>query len=139
MFEEVGRGKGMSQRYQREIEEILDQVNEDAAADKGRPKGQQEHPQPPKALGQRRRWNLSPGRLMLMGISILVLSLPVGAVFPALTAPAALLGIALFIGAYVVFFSKPRPYLEKRWRGQPIEDLPEVTGLQRFWSWLTRG
>jgi len=129
----------MSQRYQREIEEILDQVNEDAAAGKGRPKGQLEHPQPPKALGKRRRWNLSTGRLMLMGISLLAFSLPMGAFSPALMAPAALLGIVLFIGAYVVFFSKPRPYLEKRWRGQPIEDLPEATGLQRFWNWLTRG
>ena len=130
----------MSQRYQREIEEILDQVKDDAPAGKGSPKpGQLKQQRPPNARGRRPRWSLSTGRLMLMGIALLVLSLPLSASVPALAAPAALLGIALFIGAYVVFFSKPRSRSGKMWRGEPIEDAPAQSGIQRFWSWLTRG
>ena len=130
----------MSQRYQREIEEILDQVNEDAPAGKGRSKqGQLKQQRQPRTPGARPRWGMSTGRLMLMGIGLLVTSLLLVGIFPPLAAPAAWLGIALFIGAYVVFFAKPRPRVEKRWRGQSIEDGPTQSGLQRFWSWLTRG
>ena len=130
----------MSQRYQREIEEILDQVNEGSPADEvSRKRRQLKQHRPPKLPGRRLRWSLSTGRLMLMGIGLLVASLLLVGIFPPLAAPAAWLGIILFIGAYVVFFTKPRPVTEKRWRGQSIEDTPPQTGLQRFWSWLTRG
>ena len=130
----------MSNRYQREIEEILGQVNDDAPGDEvGAKRRQLKQQRPPKAPGQGPRMGFSTGRLMLMGIGLLVLSLPLGAFVPVLAAPAALLGIGLFIGAYVVFVSKPRSRNPKMWRGESIEDSQPQSGLQRFWGWLTRG
>lgn len=130
----------MSNRYQREIEEILGQVNDDTPADQVGAKRRQLTQQGTlKAPGGGSRLSFSTGRLMLMGVGLLVLSLPLGAFVPVVAAPAALLGIALFIGAYVVFFSKPRSRSSKMWRGENIEDLPMQSGLHRFWGWLTRG
>jgi len=130
----------MSNRYQREIEDILSQVNDATPADEeGGKRGQLRQKSLLRAPVKKHRWSLSNGRLMLMGVGLLVLSLPIGAIVPALAAPAALLGIALLIVAYIAFFSKPRSRSGKMWRGESIEDAPTGGGLRRFWGWLTRG
>ena len=54
-------------------------------------------------------------------------------------APIAWVGIAAFISAYVLFFTKPRRVVERRWRGQSIEDVPDPGPLARFWRWVSRG
>ena len=130
----------MSNRYQREIEEILDQVKDNAPADEvGAKRRQVKQERRPRSSNGRPRLSFSTGRLMLMGIGLLVASLLLVGIFPPLAAPAAWLGIILFIGAYVVYFTKPRARTEKMWRGESIQDPPSQTGLQRLWSWITRG
>ena len=129
----------MSNRYQREIEDILSQVNDATPAyEEGGRRRQLTQKPLLSAPKKKYRWSLSNGRLMLMGVALLILSLPIGAIVPALAAPAALLGIALLIVAYIAFFSKPRSRAGKMWRGESIEDPPTAGGLQRFWGWLTR-
>ena len=131
----------MSQRYQKEIEEILEQVNEEppAASGSGR-KPRIGGTSRARSAGTRRSSALPPltiGKVMLVGLVLLLLSPLLGGW--GLMAPAALGGIALIIGAYVVYFTKPRRQVERRWRGQLIEDEPEPSGLASFWRWLTRG
>lgn len=131
----------MSQRYQKEIEEILEQVNEDAPTSsasgrKLRPwetaRAQQTGTRKPKASFQ-----ITLGKVLLAGVVLLIVSPLLGNL--GLMAPAAWLGIILIIGAYVSYFARPRRQVERRWRGQSIEDVPEPSGFSRIWRWLTRG
>ena len=107
----------MSERYQREIEEILRQT------------GDLKTPRPPRKprrnfwrlvrlyIGQSlggRGWSLSPGRVMLIAVSLLLAALIIK--IPLL----AWAGLLLFIVGYGMFFVKP-PKTEKRWRGQPLD------------------
>jgi hypothetical protein len=134
----------MANRYQREIEEILDKVNEDQPAESGkggRPRQRREanasRPRPRQA--PRFNLNFSPGRLLIIGVALLFSSLMFLSILPELAAPAAWVGIGLFIVAYVLLFVKPRRTVDKRWRGQIIEDDPEPNALLRFWRWVSRG
>ena len=130
----------MSQRYQKEIEEILEQANIEAAEgkDSGRARTQ-ENPKPkqPRMPKARRSFRFTTGKLLLAGVVLLLLSPLLGSLFN-LMAPAAWLGIGLIVASYVIYFTKPRRTIERRWRGQLIEDEPEPNVLQRLWHWLTR-
>ena len=131
----------MSQRYQKEIEEILEQVNEDAPADSKSDRKllpwEIERTQPTGTRTAPKSFRPTVGKFLLAGVVLLVLSPLLGGI--GLMAPAAWAGIILLIGAYVVYFTKPRRQLERRWRGQSIEDVPEQGGLSRIWRWLNRG
>jgi hypothetical protein len=131
----------MSNRYQREIEEILEQVNEDAptgAQPKGRAGQVQRATRRPRS-GANPSAAFTSGRLMLAGVALIVSSLLFIGLLPSLAGPAVWLGIFLLITGYVVYFAKPRRTVERRWRGEIIEDEPEPNGIERFWRWLTRG
>ena len=116
----------MSEKYQREIEEILKQAGDLKSTAKRGPK-------PPKGSFWRliwlyvkrslggKVWSLSPGRIMLVAVSLLLAALivrPIG--FGGFVAPFAWTGLLLFIVAYAMFFVHP-PKLDKRWRGQSVE------------------
>ena len=123
----------MSQRYQREIEEILKQT--------GGPEPSGRGPRQNiwrliwlyirQSLGGK-RWSLSPGRIMLIAVSLLLSALIVRALVPGLVGPLAWAGLLLFIVGYGMFFVKP-PNIEKRWRGQPLED-----GGEPWWKRVRR-
>ena len=134
----------MSQRYKREIEEILDKVNEGQPEQAGsdRPRSSRRvRTTPPRTARPASlfRFDFSPGRLLITGIALVFLALLFMAILPMLAAPAAWVGIGLFIVAYVLLFVKPRRTVDKRWRGQIIEDDPEPNALLRFWRWVSRG
>ena len=120
----------MSNRYQREIEEILKQ-----AGDLG-PSGRERRPKQSfrrllwiyvsQSLGGR-GWSVSPGRIMLIAGSLLLSALIFRAMVPGLQglgAPLAWAGLLLFIVGYAMIFVRPAK-IEKRWRGQPLEDAGE--------------
>ena len=122
----------MSNRYQREIEEILKQAGELAPAAEP----------PPKQVSFRRllwlqvrqslggkAWSISPGRVMVVAVLLLLSALVLNATLPGLTGPLAWSGLILFIVGYGLFFVRPRK-VAKRWRGQPIEEQ------QSWWSRL---
>jgi len=132
----------MANRYQREIEEILEQVNEDAPSGT-KPRGRAPQAQRARSGGRPRsgaglRTVFTSGRLMLAGVILIISSLLLIGVVPSLSGPAVWLGIFLLITGYVVHFAKPRRTIERRWRGESIEDQPELSGIERLWRWLTR-
>ncbi len=113
----------MSDRYQREIEDILRQAGELGSG---------------KGSGRRRRgffalvgsyvgqslsgrlWAITPGRVMLAAVVVLLLAVVAGSITSGLAPLLGFAGLLLFIVGYAMFFIKP-PKTEKRWRGQPIE------------------
>ena len=134
----------MSERYQREIEEILQQVGESTHTK-----------EPDKAKKNSllalfsRIGNgigsviyLSSRRLMTIGIALLLSAILVSAILPGLLGPFVWLGLILFILVYALFFARPSLKMERRWRGRPIELQPEACrgeGLwDRFQRWLRR-
>ena len=123
----------MSTKYQREIEEILESAGEVA---------------PPKPKASRRRhgffrlvwlyakqslrgglWSLTPGRVMLVGFVLLLTGVLVNAFASGPIGYLGWLGLLVFIIGYGMVLARP-PKIEKRWRGQVVEDREE--------TWLDR-
>ena len=128
------------QRYEREIEEILGQVNEEApAATKSRrgPRRATREARPPGPRLRPPAFDFSSGRLFLIGAALLVGSLVLTLVGFGFAAPFAWVGIGLFIVAYLRFFTKPRRTVDRMWRGQSIEDPPSPSAPSRWWRWIT--
>ena len=128
----------MSERYQREIEEILDKIGE-LPRGKAKPKKQGFLRTMLTAIGRflgGRGWNLSPGRIMLGSLVLLLLALIFRASMPGMVAPIAWAAVVLFILGYALFFINPHASYEKRWRGQPIESTP--SWWERFLHWVKR-
>ena len=114
----------MPDRYKREIEKILEQAGETPVLRQDR---EEQTPSFGRLLllylrrsagGMTR--SLRPGRLMFIGVSLLVLALIFSRLVPGVGAGLALAGLLLFVVAYAMFFVKS-PRVEKRWRGQPLD------------------
>jgi hypothetical protein len=134
----------MAQRYQREIEEILGQAGEQgegAGSDGSKP------PRSPRRVARAPRGprlgrfiRPTSGRLLLAGIVLLVLSVLFRALDVPGVTPFLWASVVLFVFAYVVYFTRPRRTVERRWRGQPMDDPPQPAGpLSRLWRWITGG
>ena len=135
----------MSEKYLREIEEILKE------AEKAPPHDRQDRaevaapPQPPSSgryvlrpprLGPARGLSrISAGKVMLGAFALFLLA----AVFNWAGGPTMLfiwLGLGLFVVGYALFFARPRgPKLQKRWRGRLMEDEPPEA-WRRFTRWM---
>ncbi len=109
----------MPERYRREIEEILRQVGEPRKPPKGgRPKQsifRLGWAYAKQSLGGR-ALALTSGRVMVIAVSLLLVALVLRVGLLAWA------GLVLFIVGYAMFFVKP-PTVEKRWRGQPLDDV----------------
>ena len=136
----------MAKRYQQEIEEILKQVNEQTPDTKS-PSAPGEGKRTHSSGGRRRNRTpftsaISPGRLLMGGIALLVIALLLGSTIPGLKAPMVWGGVALLILAYFLFFTQTRqPSQERRWRGRSLEDEPSSSQgglLDRVRSWLRK-
>jgi hypothetical protein len=134
----------MSERYQREIEEILQQVGESTPT-KEPGKAEKNSMLAPFSRVGRGIGNLiylSSRRLVTIGIALLVSAILVSVIFPGLLGPIVWLGLILFILVYALFFARPNPNMEKRWRGRVVEPPPSAgrgNGLwYRFQRWLKR-
>ena len=119
----------MSERYQREIEEILEQANEALPR-----KGPERRPQRGMfaAIGSffggvpgGKKWAITPGRLMLLAVALILAALIARAMTPGIVAPLLWIGFFLFIVAYGLFFIRPWSKYEKRWRGRVVEDYDD--------------
>ena len=128
----------MQKRYQREIEEILKQAGED-----GPPAPRDQKPENEtiwrliwlyvkQSLGGK-GLSISPGRIMLIAVSLLLSALLIRAFIPGAVAYLAWAGLLLFIVGYAMFFVKP-PKLEKRWHQEVIEE----EGGDSWWSKFRR-
>ena len=115
----------MPQKYQREIEEILQQAGDLGLSD------------PPKRRSKqgfaRLAWeyfkqsiagsafSITPGRIMLGAVLILLAALVLAATSSSgIAGTVGWIGFILFIVGYAMFFIKPKP-VQKRWRGDVIE------------------
>lgn len=134
----------MANRYQREIEEILGQANEEAAgqdaesARPAKPAGRRLRPSGSRRI-PRSSLHVTPGRLLRAGLAALAAALLLTMLGVGFAMPFAWLGVALIIIAYVAFFTKPRRTVERRWRGQPLDDPPDPGPVSQLWRWITRG
>ena len=132
----------MAQRYQREIEEILGQTGEDEMGSGGE---RVKTPNAPRRTSRspRRRLGafirLTPGRLLVTGIGLLLLSVLLKALDAPGVTPFLWASVVLFVFAYVVYFTKPRRTVERRWRGQPMDDPQPAGPFSRLWRWITGG
>ena len=132
----------MAQRYQREIEEILGQTGEDgegAGPDGSKPPRTQSRVSRPRGPGLGRFLRPTSGRLLLAGIVLLVLSVLLKALDAPGVTPFLWASVVLFVFAYVVYFTRPRRTVERRWRGQPMDDPQPAGPLSRLWRWITGG
>ncbi len=135
------QGEAMSERYQREIEEILQQAGEHT------PVKEPERPHrrsPASALGGIGRGVAgliyrSSSRLLIIGAVLLLLAVLVSVILPGFLGPFVWLGLILFILIYALYFARPGGSPEKRWRGRAIEPTPsEDSAWTRFQRWLKR-
>ena len=132
----------MPERYQDEIEEILREAGESPPneASKDLPRADDQMAAPVRATGRPpapvtapgRRWwpRITPGKLMLLGLVLFV----IGALS---FRPLVWAGLGLVVVGYLLFFVTPRSIrVEKRWRGQVVEE--SVSPLERLKRWLMR-
>lgn len=130
----------MSERYQREIEEILRQVGESTST-----KGPEEGRGYPLLSGLSRagraignRIYLNTGRLMFIGLALLLSAVLISAIVPGVVGPIVWSGLILFILAYALFFARAKPNVEKRWRGRPIDNQSSSWREAGLWGKFQR-
>ena len=132
----------MPEKYKDEIEEILRKAGEAApprtAQDSDRhPEDRPRETMVPLASGQRPdpenrpsrlRLNITPGKLMLAGVILLLLGIRLW--------PLIWVGLALLVVAYLMYFVSPRSINhEKRWRGRSVDETPD-SYWDRFKRWF---
>ena len=137
----------MAKRYQREIEEILKQVNDTGSGGKGSSESDGGKGKPPSRRPQRNEEQLasrrrsirapSPGQFLLGGIALFVAAFVLRSAIPGVFGPMVWVGICLFIVSYIAFFTRSQRPDETRWRGRSIEDEPQHPNLKdRIITWL---
>ena len=111
----------MSERYEREIEDILDQAGDLAPGPRSRPGLLRQLWTQAVNSVSGKPWSISPGRVMIAAIALLVAAVLLRPAIPGATGAMLWAALLLFILGYALFFVRPRKPAEKRWRGQPIE------------------
>ena len=127
----------MSDKYMKEIEEILRQAEDSLPKDRDRaPRGT------PKTVGGplgrvSGKIRITPGKLMLGSFALLLLALIMSLAGVGSVVHLVVAGLVLFVIAYALFFVRPGGSFssyEKRWRGRPIEE--RLTVVDRLKRWL---
>ena len=134
----------MQDKYQKEIEEILKNAGE-VAPEESRPESEKPLEDRPRAVRRaaeankppvadppmRGRWpSITPGKILMTGLFVFVVTvlLQIWVLI--------WVGLALLVLGYLLFFITPRgASMEKRWRGESIEDDPEAP-WDRFKRWI---
>ena len=134
----------MSERYQREIEEILQQVGEATPTKEPRKAERNSLLAPLSHIG-RAIGNIvyvSSRQIMTIGLILLLAAILASILFPGLLGPIVWLGLIVFILVYVLFFSRPSVNAEQRWRGRPVGPQSSArrgdSSWYRFRRWLKR-
>lgn len=125
----------MSSKYQREIEEILQRAGDLGPTKGGRRAPRQSLPRLVWLYVKRslsgKLWSISPGRVMLFGLVLLLSTLVVSPFVDGVSGYLAWAGLLISIVGYGMVLAKP-PTKEKRWRGQVLEDFDETRWWDRF-------
>ena len=124
----------MSSKYQREIEEILQKAGDLGSTRRPRRAARQSLPQLVWLYVKRslsgRLWSITPGRVMLFGLVVLLSSWVVGSFVGGVSGYLAWGGLLISIVGYGMVLAKP-PARDKRWRGQPVDE-PYESWWDRF-------
>ena len=131
----------MSDKYKKEIEEILKQAEEVMPIDRAG-----SSPRPAEASGgffsqlgrvsRGKGLRISPSKLMLASFGLFLLWLVFDVVGFGIAVVFVVAGLVLFVIAFALFFVRPSgpSSYEKRWRGRVIDDRPPL--WDRFKQWL---
>ena len=125
----------MPNRYENEIEDILGQIDSfDIPSSKS--KRSIPHNKTRKNIAHP-LWSFFKTRSALK-ISILSLIIATGLEISGqnFSRPLALVGTGLLVTSYILFFAKPAPIIEKKWRGQVIEQIDNQSYLAKDRRWL---
>jgi hypothetical protein len=128
----------MSERYRREIEEILQEVGGSTPTKESVEAQKNSIVVPFARIGRGigNRIYLRSGRIITIGIVLLLSAILVSAIFPGFLGPFVWLILILFILVYALFFARPNLNTEKRWRGRLIEIPPPNWKAEGFWERL---
>ena len=140
----------MPEKYQDEIEEILKGIEGDGPVvpprnsqpildDLPAPAPGSEADREPghSGAGPRSRWqSITPGKVALVGLALLLLGGVMGPVAGAGWSWLVWAGLVGLAAAYLLFFVRPRPVnQDKRWRGRSVESRGP-SPWQRFKGWI---
>ena len=132
----------MPDKFIREIEEILERAEhsrpgDDLKASKkmgGRP-GRSFDPTGRVSRLRRLVRVPSSGKVMLAGIGLILIAVLLNAFVPGRVSLAMWAGLILFVVAYGLFFVRPGPQYERRWRGRLVDE-EQVSLFGRIRRWL---
>jgi len=118
----------MPEKYEREIEEILAKSSKDSKRSNANKSLLNMILRYLNQSVSVRNFKISPGRIMLIGICLLLLSLIIRTFAPTWTSFFAWTGLLILILGYFLFFlGSKNSAPEKRWRGRPIETKTKWT------------
>lgn len=118
----------MPEKYEREIEEILAKSSKDSKRSNANKSLLNMILRYLNQSVSVRNFKISPGRIMLIGICLLLLSLIIRTFAPTWTSFFAWTGLLILILGYFLFFlGSKNSAPEKRWRGRPIETKSKWT------------
>lgn len=129
----------MSRRMQQEIEEILGKYKRFPLRE---PLWRRIRRRLSRWLSSVGRWSASHlpritvGRVMLMGV-VLIIAAYFGFGDKSITQMVLVAGLILFVAAFIFALRRGPPYVEKRWRGQPLTIREPGVG-ERLRSWWSR-
>ena len=136
----VPAGRVMSNKYEKEIEDILKRAEEVLPKDRAEPSTTETKPPVPGPLSRftgGRGLKISAGKLMLASFALLLLAMILGASGVGKVIYLVVAGLILFVIAYALFFVRPGSPsgagYEKRWRGRLIEERPSLWDRLKRW------
>ena len=120
----------MPNRYENEIEDILGQIDSfDIPSSKS--KRSITHNKARKNIAHP-LWSFFKTRSALkIGILFLIIATRLEISGQNFSRPLALVGAGLLVTSYILFFAKPAPIIEKKWRGQVIEQIDNHSFLAK--------
>lgn len=131
----------MKERYKEEIEEILRRVGDSPEANAPRraqkPQGVTRKIPGIQHLAALLKHFVSPGKVLLLGLALLLSALLVRGSAPDMVGFLGWGGLVTLILAYVLFFAHPRPSYEKRWRGTRVNST-HSGWWERLRRWFRR-
>jgi hypothetical protein len=131
----------MTQRYQQEIDEILEKSDEEPTPTPVfQPSAHVRLMRSSRARGRTLLFYPSATRLLLFGLLLLFTALLLGRLAPSFAGVIAWLGVGLLVAAYIGFFTQTRRSSDEEPTADRHPDGDREESVERrIWRWITRG
>ena len=130
----------MPDQYQKEIEDILKKAEAEAPLPSAQPRRNLRGMvwQYARQSLNSTAWGISPGKIMLVALAILLAAFLLRPIVPGMFGLLAWAGLIIFIVAYGMVFLRPSKSRGERkmWRGRYIDDEP--SGASSWWQGVKR-